>query len=357
MRGRDVFEMMGRGRHEQLSFWSEPEAGYQGIIAIHDTARGPALGGTRFWRYADSAAAMTDALRLSRGMTYKAAVAGVALGGGKSVILDSGARPVNREALFRAHGRAVESLGGRYITSEDVGTSVDDMEHVRQETRHVVGLKDRSGDPSPVTAYGVFQGVRASVLKRYGKGSLGGLRVSVQGLGNVGRHLARYLHDEGAQLTVTDIDPDRIARVQREMPGCAVVAPDEIYAVEGEVFAPCALGAVVNDETLKTLRVGVIAGAANNQLAEPRHGVELHRKGILYAPDYVVNAGGLVNVYGELRGWDESRSRAQTERIYDTLIDVFELAEELGIATSKAADRIAQARLEESRSSGARVGA
>ncbi len=338
-----LFETLADYGHEQIVFWSEPELGYKGIIAIHDTTLGPALGGTRFWTYASDEEAIIDALRLARGMTYKAAVAGVALGGGKSVIIGDN-RTRDREMIFRAHGRAVESLGGRYITAEDVGTSVDDMEFVRMETDAVVGVYGGSGDPSPVTAFGTYQGIRATAERKFGTASLEGRHVLVQGLGNVGYHLCAFLHDEGARLTVTDIDEGRIARVRDDF-GATVVAPDAIYAIEADIYAPCALGATINDDTLKVLRVQVVAGAANNQLAHPRNGDELHERGILYAPDYVINAGGLINVYGEIHDWTPERSKRKAGEIYGTLHRIFAHAEEEEVPTAVAADRIAEERI------------
>jgi leucine dehydrogenase len=338
-----LFETLSDYGHEQIVFWSEPELGYRGIIAIHDSTLGPALGGTRFWNYASDEEAITDVLRLSHGMTYKAAVAGVALGGGKSVIIGDN-RTRDREMIFRAHGRAVESLGGRYITAEDVGTSVDDMEFVRMETDSVVGVYGGSGDPSPVTAYGVYQGIRASAERQFGSASLEGRHILVQGLGNVGFHLCAFLHDEGARLTVTDIDEDRIARVRDDF-GATVVGPDEIYGIDADIFAPCALGSVVNDDTLKVLKVKVVAGGANNQLAHARNGEELHARGILYAPDYVINAGGLINVYGELHDWTSERSKRKAGEIFGTLLRIFELAADEGVPTAAAADRIAEERV------------
>lgn len=343
-----IFGLMAQRRHEQLALWSEPEFGYRGIIAIHDTTLGPALGGTRFWDYRADADAIVDALRLSRGMTYKAAVSGVSLGGGKSVIIGDN-RTADRRDIFRAHGRAVESLGGRYITAEDVGTSVHDMEFVREETEHVVGLLGRSGDPSPVTAYGVFVGMKACAKERYGSDSLADKRVAVQGLGNVGRHLCRYLIEAGARLLITDIRPDRVRKVAGQLPGAQTVAPDDIYAAETDIFAPCALGAVVNDKTLQVLAADIIAGAANNQLAESRHGEMLHARNILYAPDYVINAGGLVNVYGELQGWDTDQGKRKAGEIYDALLRIFNLSRNQDVATSVAADRFARARILEAR--------
>lgn len=343
-----IFGLMAQRRHEQLALWSEPELGYRGIIAVHDTTLGPALGGTRFWNYEADEDAIIDALRLSRGMTYKAAVSGVSLGGGKSVIIGDN-RTADRRNIFRAHGRAVEALKGRYITAEDVGTSVHDMEYVREETEHVVGLLERSGDPSPVTAYGVFVGMKACAMERYGDDSLEGKKVAVQGLGNVGRHLCGYLAEAGARLVIADIRPDRVREVAAELPDAETSAPQDIYAAKADIFAPCALGAVVNDQTLKALGVDIIAGAANNQLAEGRHGEALHARRILYAPDYVINAGGLVNVYGELKGWDTDQGKRKAGEIYDTLLRIFNLSKNQDVATSVAADRFARARILEAR--------
>lgn len=338
-----LFEYTGQYGHEQVVFWSEPEVGYKGIIAIHDTSLGPALGGTRFWDYASEDDAITDALRLSRGMTYKAAVAGLNLGGGKSVIIGDNS-VADREMIFRAHGRAVESLGGRYITAEDVGVSVHDMEYVRMETSHCAGLLGRSGDPSPVTAHGVYVGIKASAKHTWGDDGLGGRHVSVQGLGHVGYWLCSYLHAEGARLTVTDIHEDRVERVVDEF-GATAVGPDEIYGVDADIYAPCALGATINDDTVDGYTVEIVAGAANNQLAEPRHGERLRERGILYAPDYVINAGGLINVYGELHDWSAERAKQKASGIYDTLLRIFERADAEGIAEGEAADRIAEARI------------
>lgn len=339
----EIFKAMGTHEHEQLVFWSEPTFGYKGIIAIHDTTLGPALGGTRFWQYDNETAAVVDALRLSRGMTYKAAITGLNLGGGKSVIIGDN-RVRDREMIFRAHGRAVESLGGRYITAEDVGVSVEDMEYVRMETEHCAGLLGRSGDPSPVTAFGVYQGIRASAHHRYGDASLSGKRISVQGLGHVGHHLCRMLAEDGANLTVTDIRPERTQEVAKEF-DAASVEPDQIYAAEADIFAPCALGAIVNDATLEALSVDIIAGSANNQLAEARHGGVLREREVLYAPDYVINAGGLVNVYGEIHDWTPEQSRRKAGEIFGTLLRIFELAEEAGVPTNEAADKLAQQRV------------
>jgi len=340
----EFFTRIGEYEHEQVVFCYEPSCGYKGIIAIHDTTLGPALGGTRFWNYASDEEAFIDALRLSRGMTYKAAVAGLNLGGGKSVMIGD-PRSTRREELFRAHGRFVESLKGRYITAEDVGTSVADMDYVHMETEHVTGRGDTSGDPSPVTAFGTYRGIKATAQAKLGTDDLRGMRIAVQGLGHVGYYLCQYLAGEGAQLVVTDIDAERVQRIVDEF-GAQAVAPDAIYDVEAEVYAPCALGATVNDQTLERLKVQVVAGAANNVLAEGRHGDALHERGVLYAPDYVINAGGLINVYGELQGWSPERSMRKAGEIYGTLLDLYELAKERGIPTYQAADRLAERRIE-----------
>ena len=339
------FEMMREQGHEQLVLCSEPAAGYKGIIAIHNTTLGPALGGTRFWNYASEEEAIIDALRLSKGMTYKAAVAGLNLGGGKSVIIGD-PRTTRREMIFRAHGRFVDSLKGRYITAEDVGTSVEDMDFVQMETNHVAGIAGRSGDPSPVTAYGTYRGIKAAAKAKFGDDSLNGLKVAVQGTGHVGFYLCEYLSEEGAKLVVTDIDQARVQGVVDAF-GAEAVSPDAIYEVDAPIFAPCALGAIVNDKTLPKFKFQIIAGAANNQLAEPRHGDELEKRGILYAPDYVINAGGLINVYGELNEWSNDRSKRKAGEIYDTLIDLFELAKNDGLPTYEAADRLAERRIEQ----------
>jgi leucine dehydrogenase len=340
----EIFELIREGGHEQVVFCSEPSCGYKGIIAIHDTTLGPALGGTRFWNYASDQEAIVDVLRLSKGMTYKAAVAGLNLGGGKSVMIGD-PRTTRREMLFRAHGRFVESLKGRYITAEDVGTSVDDMEFVHMETEHVTGRAGTSGDPSPVTAYGTYRGIKAAAKAKFGDDNLRGKTISVQGLGHVGYHLCDHLVTEGANLIVTDIDPDRVQRVVDEF-NVEAVSPEAIYGVEADIYAPCALGATVNDRTMGQLKVQVIAGAANNVLAEERHGDKLHERGILYAPDYVINAGGLINVYGELHGWTAERAMRKAGEIYTTLLQLFELADENGIPSYEAADRLAERRIE-----------
>jgi leucine dehydrogenase len=339
----ELFSLIGEHDHEQVVFCYEPSCGYKGIIAIHDTTLGPALGGTRYWNYDSDQEAFVDALRLSRGMTYKAAVAGLNLGGGKSVIIGDPKSP-NREQIFRAHGRFVETLKGRYITAEDVGTSVADMDYVHMETEHVTGRGDTSGDPSPVTAFGVYHGIKAAAQSRYGSDSLNGKTVAVQGVGHVGTYLCQYLAEEGAKLIVTDIDQERVQDVVKRF-GARAVGLNEIYGVQADVYAPSALGATVNDETIPQLKVDIVAGAANNVLKESRHGDMLHEKGILYAPDYVINAGGLINVYGELQGWTAERAMRKASEIYGTLLQIFQIAGDESIPTYLAADRLAERRI------------
>jgi leucine dehydrogenase len=331
------------GTHELLLTCEDEASGYRGVIAIHSTRLGPAVGGARFWDYASEEEAITDALRLSRGMTYKNALAGLPLGGGKSVVIGDNRTP-ERERVFRAHGRFVEGLGGRYITAEDVGTSPADMEIVREETRHVAGLLDGSGDPSPVTARGVMRAIQASARFRWGTDDLKGRRVAIQGLGHVGYHLARELRAAGARLFVSDTDEQRVRRVVAEC-DAERVAPSEIYSAEADVFAPCALGGVLNDETIPRLKVEIVAGAANNQLLEARHGDALEARGILYAPDYVANAGGVINGCVELLGWPPADARRKVEEIYDTLLNIFRTAKAESVPAHVAADRLAEERL------------
>jgi leucine dehydrogenase len=338
-----LFDRIAEMGHEQLVLCSDPTAGYRGIIAIHSTTLGPALGGTRFWNYASDEEAIVDALRLARGMTYKNAVAGLNLGGGKSLIIGDN-KMRSREMIFRAHGRFVESLGGRYVTAEDVGTSPSDMDYVFNETKYVAGLAGRSGDPSPVTAHGVFRAIQASAHYKFGSDDLAGKTVTIQGCGHVGYYLAKELHAAGAKLIVTDIDPEKVKMVVDETKATAV-APDAIYGQKADIFAPCALGGVINDKTIPQLKVAVVSGGANNVLLEERHGDVLEEKGILYAPDYVANAGGVINVYSELAGWDSTRSLRKADEIYNTILGVFDIAKQDGIPTYRAADRLAERRL------------
>jgi leucine dehydrogenase len=338
-----LFDTIASMGHEQLVICNDSSAGYRGIIAVHSTTLGPALGGTRFWQYASDEEAIVDALRLSRGMTYKNAVAGLNLGGGKSVIIGNN-KTSDREMIFRAHGRFVESLGGRYITAEDVGTSTADMDFVHMETKNVAGLAGLSGDPSPVTAHGVFRAIQASAKERWGSDDLSTKTVSLQGAGHVGYYVAKELHKAGAKLVVTDIDAERVKQVVAEF-GARSVAPDEICGVQADIFAPCALGGIINDKTIPQLKCEIVAGAANNVLLEARHGVALEEKGILYAPDYVANAGGVINVYSELAGWSSARAFRKADEIYDTILKVFAIAKQDKIPTYVAADRLAEQRI------------
>jgi leucine dehydrogenase len=338
-----LFDTLASMGHEEIVMCSDPSCGYRGILAVHSTKLGPALGGTRFWQYATDEEAITDALRLSRGMTYKNAVAGLNLGGGKSIIIGDN-KTTDRERIFRAHGRFVESLGGRYITAEDVGTSTKDMDYVHMETGHVAGLAGKSGDPSPVTAHGVFRAVQASANRMWGSDSLEGKCVAIQGCGSVGTYLAKELHQAGAKLIVSDIDAAKTARVAK-LTGAQVVHGDAIFSADADIFSPCALGGIINDKTIPMLKAYIVAGGANNQLLEERHGAELQRLGILYTPDYVANAGGVINVYGEVAGWDAQRALDKADDIYDTVLKVFEIAEVNSIPTYEAADRLAEQRL------------
>ena len=338
-----LFDTIAEMGHEQLVVCHDRASGYRGIIAIHDTTLGPALGGTRFWSYASDEEAIVDALRLARGMTYKNAVAGLNLGGGKSVIIGDNRTP-NREMLFRAHGRFVDSLGGRYVTAEDVGTSVSDMDFVHMETDYVAGLAEGSGDPSPVTARGVFRAMQAAAKFRWGSDDLRGRTVAIQGCGNVGFNLARELKAVGATLVVGDIDAARVQRVV-EATGADVVEATAIMTQQVDVFAPCALGGILNDETIPALRCEMVVGAANNQLLEDRHGDMLVARGITYAPDYVANAGGVINVYSELAGWDRTQSLRKADEIYNTILNIFEIAKADGVLPHLAADTLAERRI------------
>jgi len=337
-----VFEHPEFDGHEQVVFCHDPASGLKAVIAIHNTNLGPALGGCRMWPYASEAEAVTDALRLSRGMTYKSALAGLSFGGGKSVILGD-PRADKSEALFRAMGRCVESLGGRYTVAEDVGISVPDVEIMAKETKFVAGTSKGAGDPSPATAYGVYMGIKAAAKHRLGVDSLSGLRVAVQGVGHVGYYLCSHLAAEGAELLVADIAPDSLERVQREF-DAHVVAPEAIATSAVDIYAPCALGATLNDETLPKLQAKIVAGSANNQLAEARHGEDLRQRGILYAPDYVINAGGVIVISHEGPAYDEAKAFAHVAKIHDTLLEIFRRADTQKLATSTAADRLAEER-------------
>jgi leucine dehydrogenase len=329
--------------YERVLLGSEDAAGYQGIIAIHSTALGPAVGGTRYWSYKTEDDPMTDGLRLARGMTYKNALAGLPFGGGKSIILRDG-KAADREQLFRAHGRMVNSLAGKYYTAEDVGTSPADMEFILKESEYVAGLQGRSGDPSPHTARGVFRAMQAAAKHKWGSDDLRGKTVAIQGCGHVGYFLAGELARVGAKLIVADVDPAKVKLVVDDHHAGAV-APEEIYSVAADIFAPCALGGVLNDQTIPQLKATLAVGAANNQLLEPRHGNLLQQRGILYAPDYAANAGGVINgCCREMLGWDVPATLAKTDAIYDTLLRIFAMADQEKIPTYQAADRLAKER-------------
>lgn len=347
-----IFETLEKYDYEQLVMCHDSTSGLKAIIAIHDTTLGPALGGTRMWTYESEEEAIVDALRLARGMTYKAAAAGLNLGGGKTVIMGN-PRTDKSEELFRAFGRYIQGLNGRYITAEDVGTTVADMDMIHMETEYVTGVSPAygsGGNPSPVTAFGVYRGMKAAAKEAFGNDSLDGKKIAVQGVGSVSYHLCRYLHEEGAQLIVTDIHPDNVQRAVNDF-GAKAVGVNEIFGVDCDIFSPNALGAIVNDQTIPQLKCKVIAGAANNQLKEERHGQEIHEMGIVYAPDYVINAGGLINVADELHGYNQERALKRVEGIYDNILKVFEIAKRDGIPTYVAADRMAEERIAKMRMS------
>ncbi|MBM3449161.1 MAG: Glu/Leu/Phe/Val dehydrogenase [Bacteroidetes bacterium] len=342
-----VTEKMALHNHEQVVFSQDNAAGLKSIIAIHNTTLGPAVGGTRMWLYSSEADALTDVLRLSRGMTYKSALAGLNIGGGKAVII-ADSRNDKNEALMRSFGKFVDGLGGRYITAEDVGIGTRDMEYVKMETDHVVGLPDYmggGGDPSPVTAYGVYMGMKASMKELSGSDSLAGKTILVQGVGHVGEYLVDYLVKENANVLITDIHEDRVKEVVSKY-GVKSILPNEVYSTKMDIYSPCALGATVNAETLNQLTCSIICGAANNQLAaEEEDGKRLLEKGILYAPDYLVNAGGIINCYWEIIGYNRSASLSQAEEIYNTTRKIYALSKEQNIPTYLAANQLAEQRI------------
>ncbi len=333
--------------HEQLVYCYDEPTGLRALIGIHNTVLGPALGGTRLWHYEKEEDALVDVLRLSRGMTFKAAISGLNLGGGKAVII--GDPKMKTEAFLRRFGRFVQSLGGRYITAEDVNMRTRDMEYIGMETKHVTGLPETlggGGDPSPVTAYGTYLGMKAAAKKVYGNDSLTGKTITVQGVGQVGTYLVEYLAKENAKVYVTDISQDRLQFVAKEY-GAIVVGQEEIYDVNADIFAPCALGAIINDQTIDKLKCDIIAGAANNQLHdEEKHGNMLMERNIVFAPDFLINAGGLINVYNEYLGnYNRDRAYSQTEKIYETCMDILTLSEKEGINPQKAAIAMATKRI------------
>lgn len=345
-----VFEQMSDMEHEQLVFCNDEATGLKAIIALHNTVLGPGMGGTRMWNYTSEEEAVKDALRLSRGMTFKSAIAGLNIGGGKAVIIGD-ARKLKNEALMRRFGRFVDSIGGRYWTAEDVNMSTRDMEYIRMETPYVAGLPINmggSGDPSPVTAYGVYMGMKASAKKVYGTDDLKGKKVMVQGAGHVGTYLIEFLNKEGAHVMVSDIFEDKLTAVTKNHEA-TVVDPNEVYTTNMDIYAPCALGATLNDETISQLNCTIVAGGANNQLDdEVRHGNMLKEQGIIYAPDFLINSGGITNVYYEMQGnYNKERVMSQTERIYDVCLEVIEYAEKNDVTTHKAALDLALKRIEQ----------
>lgn len=334
--------------HEQVLFCSDNDLGLKAIIAVHNTTLGPALGGTRMWTYASDLDALQDVLRLSRGMTFKAAISGINLGGGKAVIIGNPRGKLKNEAFMRRFGKFVNNLNGKYITAEDVGTTTKDMEYISMSTKHVTGIPVNmggSGDPSPVTAYGTYLGIKASMKKLTGSDNLAGKRVVVQGVGNVGYYLCELLKKDGAEIFVFDIFQDKLDKVVNEF-GVTVIREEEVYSYDADVFAPCALGAILNEDTIPQLNVPIIAGGANNQLAdENADGQRLKDRGIIWAPDFLINAGGLVNVYTELEGYNRDRAMARAEMIYDTCLRCFEYADENDITSSAASIALAQQRV------------
>lgn len=342
-----VIGQMLLNNHEQLVFCNDNETGLKAIVAIHNTVLGPSLGGTRMWAYKNEMEAITDALRLSRGMTYKSSLAGLNLGGGKAVIIGD-SKTQKSEALMRRFGKFINSLSGKYITAEDVGVNTKDMEYIKMETDFVTGLPVNmggSGDPSPVTAYGVYLAMKASVKEQSGSDSLEGKKIVVQGIGNVGESLVEYLVKDGAKVYINDINEERLKAVSLTT-GAEVISADKVYDMDMDIYAPCALGATVNTDTLNRLKCSIICGSANNQLADEHlHGKMVIEKGILYAPDFVVNAGGIINVYYELEGYNRERALSHAEKIYQTTLNIFKVSKEQNIPTYMAANRLAEKRI------------
>ena len=339
-----VISQMSLMGHEEILFCNDQATGLKAIIAVHNTVLGPALGGTRMWMYANEMEALKDVLRLSKGMTYKNSISGLNLGGGKAVIIGD-ARTMKSEALFRRFGRFVDSLAGNYITAEDVGISPSDMQWVNIETKHVAGLPGKSGDPSPVTAYGVYMGIKACAKEQFGSDSLSGKTIAVQGVGHVGEYLVKHLTEENANVVITDIHEETLLRVSKQY-GVKVVAPNEIYDVPMDIYAPCALGATINDDTLGRLKCSIIAGAANNQLQdEQKHGLELMNRGIIYAPDYTSNAGGVINCFSEVEGLSSEWAHVKAGEIYTTILNIIKRSKEGNIPTYQIANKMAEERI------------
>lgn len=339
-----VIAQMSKYDHEQLLFCNDNATGLKAIIAVHNTTLGPALGGTRMWTYNNEMEALNDVLRLSRGMTYKNSISGLNLGGGKAVIIGD-ARAMKSEALFRRFGKFVNSLGGKYITAEDVGISPVDMTWVSMETDHVVGLPGKSGDPSPVTAYGTYVGMKACAKEQFGSDSLAGKKVVVQGVGHVGEYLVESLTKEGADVFIADIHEPSLQRVANTY-GAKIVGLEEIYDIDMDIYAPCALGATINDETLSRLKCSIIAGAANNQLKnEAVHGKAVMERGMIYAPDFALNAGGVINCYSEVKGLSADWAMNKAEEIYGTISNIVKRSIAENVPTYQIANKMAEERI------------
>jgi len=345
--GESIFSQLEAYGHKKVVFCSDPDTGLKAIIAIHDTTLGPALGGTRMWAYKSEADALYDVLRLSKSMTYKSAIAGLNLGGGKAVIIGD-SRKDKSEALLRKFGRFIKNLNGEFITAEDVGTNPRDMEYIRMETQHVTGVPETiggSGDPSPITALGVFMGIKACVKELYGVDTLTGKSVIVQGIGHVGENLVKLLRDENAKVFISDINEERLGQVAKKY-NAEAVSNHKIFDIDADIYAPCALGATINTETIEKLKCAIVAGSANNQLEdESIHGQMLLDKGILFAPDYVINASGIINCYSELMGFSKKRTMQLTENIYEATRNVLKLSKAESISTIEAANKIAEKRI------------
>ncbi|WP_452227126.1 Glu/Leu/Phe/Val family dehydrogenase [Lacinutrix cladophorae] len=343
-----VFGQFSFDNHEQIVFCNDKDTGLKAIIGIHNTVLGPALGGTRMWQYNNEWEALNDVLRLSRGMTFKSAITGLNLGGGKAVIIGD-AKTQKTPELMKKFGEFVHSLSGRYITAEDVGMETADMDLVREVTPYVTGIsesKGGAGNPSPITAYGVFMGMKAAAKYKFGNDILEDKKVIVQGIGHVGESLVEHLTNEGAKVIISDINQDRLLEVSKKY-GATIYSGNDIYSEDVDIYAPCALGATINDDTINKLKAKIIAGAANNQLAEEaKHGMILQEKGIVYAPDFLINAGGIINVYAELEGYDKKEIMRKTENIYNTTLEILENADTNAITTNQAALQIAKSRIE-----------
>ncbi|MFM8244147.1 MAG: Glu/Leu/Phe/Val dehydrogenase dimerization domain-containing protein [Crocinitomicaceae bacterium] len=339
-----VISQMTKLGHEQILFCQDAASGLKAIISIHDTTLGPALGGTRMWKYQNEMEALNDVLRLSRGMTYKNSISGLDLGGGKAVIIGD-SKTMKSEALFRRFGQFVNSLSGKYITAEDVGISPEDMVHVSKETQHVVGLPGKSGDPSPVTAYGVYMGMKACAKIQYGSDSLTDKKIMVQGVGHVGEYLVKHLTEEGAIVSISDIQEDTLKRVSTTY-NAKVVGLQDVYDAEMDIYAPCALGATLNDDTLSRLKCAIVAGAANNQLKdEAKHGDQIMKQGIIYAPDYAINAGGVINCFSEVKGLSSQWAHDKAQEIYNTIFNIVTRSKTENVPTYKIAGKMAEERI------------